>query len=371
MKTPLVSVITPTYNRAYCIEATLDSALAQTCGDLEVLIIDDGSTDDTRDVVARRYGRERRVRYVRQENRGVSAARNHGHRLARGEYLAYLDSDDRWLPWKLDLQLACFRRLPEIGMVFTDIDVVDDQGRVVRGAASRSLFESYRRLDVGRPFTATVPLGEVAPNLADVVGDAVVRAGDTFSQMILGNLVWTSTAMIRAPAAAKAGWFDERLSHGEDYDYFLRVSREAPAAFADVATVAYRMGEPDQLTKDPVFSIRMATNYLRSIRRALDDDRARIRLSDEVVRSLLAATHAWIAEESAAIGQGYEAIQHLAQSLRCRRPGWQDARLLALAVMPAPMVGAVRSVLRHARRPPRDLAQPRPRRSSPVIMSSG
>ena len=109
MLNELVSIVVPTYNRGYCIAATLDSVIAQTHKDWEALIVDDGSTDDTADIIQRRYGDDSRVRYVRQENAGVCSARNRGIATARGSFVALLDSDDLWEPWKLELQLAPLR----------------------------------------------------------------------------------------------------------------------------------------------------------------------------------------------------------------------------------------------------------------------
>jgi glycosyltransferase involved in cell wall biosynthesis len=101
MSDGVVTVLIPTYNRAYCLARAIDSALAQSYPHLEVLIVDDGSTDSTRKLVEGTYGGDRRVRYLYQPNGGVSSARNHGLRQARGDYVAFLDSDDVWKPWKL------------------------------------------------------------------------------------------------------------------------------------------------------------------------------------------------------------------------------------------------------------------------------
>ena len=109
MQAPLVSVVVPTYNRAYCLARTIDSALGQTHPSVEVIVVDDGSVDETAEMVAARYGSDARVRLIRQANAGVSAARNTGLRVARGDYVALLDSDDVWEPWKLELQVACMQ----------------------------------------------------------------------------------------------------------------------------------------------------------------------------------------------------------------------------------------------------------------------
>src|SRR5690349_14194018 len=107
--TPLVSIIVPTFNRAYCLGRTVRSALAQTHAGIEVIVVDDGSTDGTRELVRELMAADGRVRYAFQSNRGVSAARNRGLKLAAGAFVAFLDSDDVWKPWKLELQLACMR----------------------------------------------------------------------------------------------------------------------------------------------------------------------------------------------------------------------------------------------------------------------
>ncbi len=125
---PLVSVIVPTFNGAKHIGATIDSILAQTYRNLEVLVIDDGSTDDTPEVV-RRYGSP--VHYVQQSNAGTAAARNTGVRQSRGEIIALLDHDDLWLPRKLELQVPRFLSAPEVGLVFAGIEFfLHDTGRV-------------------------------------------------------------------------------------------------------------------------------------------------------------------------------------------------------------------------------------------------
>ena len=117
MDSSLVSVVIPTYNRADCLVQTLSSVFGQTHTELEILLVDDGSTDGTRALIERHWGNDSRLRYLFQSNRGVSAARNYGMREARGAYLALLDSDDAWMPWKLEAQLACLAAFPEAGMI--------------------------------------------------------------------------------------------------------------------------------------------------------------------------------------------------------------------------------------------------------------
>ena len=172
----LVSVIVPTYNRAYCLARTVDSALSQTHRNVEVVIVDDGSTDDTGALVEAKYGLEPRVRYYRQNNTGISGARNAGLLRARGDYVALLDSDDVWLPWKLEVQLACMRAHPDLGMTWTDMIAVDPDDKITDEAYLRhmygaygwypttdSLFKDSQPLEDLSPATAAATAGRGAP----------------------------------------------------------------------------------------------------------------------------------------------------------------------------------------------------------------
>lgn len=119
-RAPRVSVILPTYNRERLLPRALDSALAQTLTDLEVLVVDDGSRDGTRAMLAERYGAEPRVRVLAKANGGTASARNHGLDHARGEFVAFLDSDDAWLPGCLASQVAVLEAHPEASLSVCD-----------------------------------------------------------------------------------------------------------------------------------------------------------------------------------------------------------------------------------------------------------
>ena len=290
----LVSVVIPTYNRACVVGAAIESVIAQSYGCVEVIVVDDGSTDDTKQVVAC-YGE--RVRYVHQPNAGVSAARKLGLRHARGEFVAFLDSDDRWFPWKLDAQVAILRRFGDIGMVWTDMRAVDDQGAVLQETYLRTFYSAYNVVRIENECNLRGRLDAVWPGAPSEAASRPVYVGDIFSAMILGNLVHTSTVLLRRDRLVQVGGFDTSLaSSGEDYEYHLRTCFFGPVGFLDAASIDYRIGASDQLTA-PQFMVPMARNSLTTVRRWLDRGGERVRLPRETVRRRLADSYTWLGEE--------------------------------------------------------------------------
>ena len=123
-KAPLASIVIPCYNQAHFLPEAIESALSQTHRPIEVIVVDDGSPDNAAEVVAR-YPH---VRYVRQENRGLGGARNTGFRVSKGEYILFLDADDRFMPDAAAAHLSCFAKHPEAGFVVGDIDNISLDG---------------------------------------------------------------------------------------------------------------------------------------------------------------------------------------------------------------------------------------------------
>jgi glycosyltransferase involved in cell wall biosynthesis len=331
---PLVSVVIPTYNRASLVTRAVESALAQTYAPVEVVVVDDGSTDDTRARLGREFEGDARVRCVYQPNGGPARARNAGFAEARGAYLALLDSDDRWHPWKLAAQVACMERQPELGMTWTDMAMVDPSGRVADPAHLRTMYSAYGLVAIEQIFPRSVPLREIIPEMAPVVGGARLRMGEIFSRMILGSLVHTSTVLLRRERLQRVGGFDESLRRtGEDYDFHLRTCREGPVGLLDLATIHYQQGMPDRLTADHL-KVHMMENALRTVERAIARDRAAIDLPESTLRKRLARLHASIALERLQRGEPALARRHYLESLR-RRP-WQPelAKPLLFALLP-------------------------------------
>ncbi|MBI3999274.1 MAG: glycosyltransferase [Candidatus Omnitrophica bacterium] len=184
MKFPLVSVIIPTYNREHLLVDAVESVLSQTFKDYELIVVDDGSTDGTEEIIKRKY--DGKIRYFKQENQGISGARNRGIREAKGEYIAFLDSDDLWLPEKLEKQVAFLDSHPEVGLICT---------KLWRYAIGK---ESEKRL-CPEYFSA---------EFKDL--------------LVSNNYVPTTTVMVRKECLDQIGLFDTNLSVAEDFDLWLR-----------------------------------------------------------------------------------------------------------------------------------------------------
>ena len=347
----LVSVVVPTYNRAYCLQRCVNSVLEQSYPHVEVLLVDDGSQDGTEDLVKSRYGGDDRVRYVFQANRGVAAARNRGFSLAQGEFVALLDSDDVWKPWKLELQVAVMAHLPEVGMVWTDMEAVDATGTVCDRKYLRTMYDAYRWFpDSASLFSGSCALSSIAQNLSALVGDVWVSFGNIFSPMIMGSLVHTSTVLIRKSRLARVGGFQERFRYaGEDYDFHLRTCREGPVAFVDVSSIQYQIGRGDQLTR-PRYKAFVAVHSLKTIRPILDEDRSRLLLSQSQVDGILANSYEWLGETLLDRGKNHYARRWFHESLRHQPFRVRTYYLIALSMFLPSMLQRARQVVGRLKR---------------------
>ncbi|GAP13465.1 glycosyltransferase [Longilinea arvoryzae] len=209
---PKVSIIIPTYNSARFLPATLQSVLAQTYRDYEILVVDDGSTDDT-PAVLQPYRYE--ITYIHQENKERSAARNNAIDQASGEYVAFLDSDDLWAPEKLKRQVAVLDAHPEVALVYCQARYIDENGQ---------------------------PTAFCGDWIDGPKGDELVIA-DYFEALLGGNVIsgGGSTSMVRRWMLNQVGPFDVTLNHGEDWDVWLRLSRLGPFAYLPEPLTSYRV----------------------------------------------------------------------------------------------------------------------------------
>jgi glycosyltransferase involved in cell wall biosynthesis len=205
------SVIIASYNYGRFLEEAVRSVQEQTVDDLEIIVVDDGSTDDTPEVLSRI--REPRLRAHRIPNSGVSVARNTAMRLARGEFIAFLDADDRWKPTKLERQVAMMESEPELGFIFTNLTRFTEEGPLP-----------------GAQFDFNPGLPRV-PTRASRDGGGRVITADTFSSLVLHHLpTWPSTVMVRA-AMVRGIEFPPRVRICEDLHYFMRIAPHVQAGY--------------------------------------------------------------------------------------------------------------------------------------------
>jgi hypothetical protein len=337
----LVSVLIPSYNRAYILATAIDSVLAQTYRPIEVIVVDDGSRDDTRAVVAR-YGDQ--VRYIHQSNGGLAAARNTGLAAARGEFIAFEDSDDAWLPWKLKVQVAVLQRFPQVALTWTDMTAISEQGTQIAERYLRTGYSPYGRFPEDELFPHTARVGDVCPDCAPEVADAVVRYGDIFSSMFIGNLVHPPTVLMRRDAVHRAGGLDLAFNATcEDYEFFCRVARWGQGALVDAPGMLYRIGADDQGTH-PTRGLYQARGYLAAVQRRLVEDRDRLQLPASVIQQTLAEAYAWVGNEEFAVAAGLGAALFIWKSLRLNWRQGHLLKLLPLSLLPPPLFRLVRSL---------------------------
>lgn len=207
----LVTVVIASYNMGLYLPIALRSALDQTYRDIEVVVVDDGSTDDTHDVV-KQFLDDARVRYVRQANGGQARAKNRGIQEAKGAFVAFLDADDVWLPTKLERQIPLFRS-QAVGVVFCRSIEIDAAGSEVR----RLDFPLYR--------------------------------GSISGELLMFNFVGFSTSVVRRQCFERHGVFREDLGMGIDYEIWLRFSAHSEFDYVDAPLVHYRVW-PGQMSRN-------------------------------------------------------------------------------------------------------------------------
>lgn len=213
---PAVSVVVTCFNYGRYVAACLESVLAQTYQDFEVVVVDDGSTDDSAEIITR-FLSDGRVRLIRQANGGQAKAKNVGVAASSAELVAFLDADDLWEPQKLERQCALFSE-PAVGVVYSRATYLDH---------------------AGRPATIT-PHG---PHLTP-------RRGDVTSYLFFDNFVPFSSSVFRRTALEGRPPFDESLQMGIDWDLWLRTSVKYRFDFVDAPLMHYRVGHPDQMSRN-------------------------------------------------------------------------------------------------------------------------
>lgn len=279
---PLVSVIVATYNMGQYLRQAVESILTQSHANVEVIIVDDGSTDGT-PAVTDQLVADPRVRVHRQANAGQAAAKNKGIELSGGNFVAFLDADDVWIEDKLRQQLPLFDDRPQVGVVYSDYDCMDGEGK---------------RLSKAPTF---------------------MHRGKISGRLLIENFVSFPTAVVRRECIEKCGVFDLTYGMGIDYDLWLRISAHYEFDFVPAATVRYR-----------IWSGQMSKNYrkrydsaIRIMRRFLDENPSAV--ESETVRAAWA--HTYLGRGDAILWNEKDRRAALVDYLRalCYRPGYWAA----------------------------------------------
>ena len=228
-----VSIVIPTYNRAHLICRAVESALAASSPGDEIIVVDDGSTDDTEKVLAPHRDR---IRYLRIPNGGAGAARNYGVKEAKHPLVAFLDSDDAWMPDKLYLQRMIMQSRPDIVLSCSDFMVVNSSGEVVHRFRLSAWHGDQRSWDdilaPGIPFSSIAPLPQGRQDFS-------THIGDLYLPLMRALYVCVSTAIIRKDIVGEALRFPEDLRIYEDWECFGRVARFGPTAYLACETIWY------------------------------------------------------------------------------------------------------------------------------------
>ena len=301
---PNVSVVIPAYNCAEFLPAAIESVLAQTYSDLEIIVIDDGSTDETLSAVTRYLDR---IHFLRQPNKGLPGARNTGIRAARAPFIALLDADDTWLPEKLELQMPRFTD-PAVGIVYSDFSVRYADGRQQA---------SYL---VNRPLAAE---------------------GYVFEPYIQSRFLFPSTMVLRRELVEACGLFDEQMLACEDIELFARILLRCKVARIDRALMVRYEGAHN-ITAN---SAKLNRYTILALRKVLAKEPRLPKSARGVVYRELGRQYLWAGYADFQHGRMSEARRHLVRSMR------YDARqtraclpLLAASFLPQPMLKRLREV---------------------------
>ena len=243
MRDPAFSVVVPAYDAEETIARTIRSVLTQTDPDLELIVVDDGSTDSTPEVVERAAGGDPRLRLFRQANQGTAAARNTGIGLARGSFISLLDNDDLWLPGFIAAVRAGFGSAPEAGLAYTDVWILDDNAkRILRERGLDGYGYPPSRMDSER----------------------------LLLELLRINFITAATATMRREVVEEVGVFDPLIQGSDDYDLWLRIAAAGYGAIRPPGCLAVLRDRPGSQSKNRLMMARGLCEVLLRSARELD-----------------------------------------------------------------------------------------------------
>ena len=257
-----VSVVIPSFNRAALLLRTLESIFAQRSPAAEIIVVDDGSTDDTFSVCA---GYGDRIRYIHQQNAGLSAARNTGIRASSCEWVALCDSDDLWEPSKLEIQLHLTRAV-QADWSATSFHLIDDDDRLIDSGRAAST-QTFAVLSETGTDLRTHLAGSIALTSIRFLGSNFeVFSGSTLELLFQGNVVLPSSTLVAKHVFDRVGLFDEQFRVAEETEFFLRAAAATRGAFIDADLTSYRTGGPSIIRSGDTSPL--IRNALKSVDRA-------------------------------------------------------------------------------------------------------
>ncbi len=230
---PKVSVVVTCYNYGKYVAGSLESLQNQTFSDFEVIIVDDGSTDNSEEQISP-FLQDKRFRYIKQKNGGQANAKNRGIKESHGEFIAFLDADDLWLPEKLEKQILLFAH-HDVGIVYSGVSCIDTE--------SKPIF-----MEKGGKYLQP-------------------RRGKVITYFIYDNFIPFSSVIVRKDCFDSMGMFDESLAMGIDWDLWIRFSTKYQFDFCDEAFLLYRIGHSGQMSKNLMERIRCADRIIDKFKR--------------------------------------------------------------------------------------------------------
>jgi glycosyltransferase involved in cell wall biosynthesis len=288
MTSPVVSILMPVFNGAAYVGRAIESALAQTYPDFELIIVNDGSTDNSAEVI-RPYLADPRIRYLAQPNGGVAAARNAAIRVAQGRYIGFLDQDDLWLPEKLRLQVQYLDEHPDVGLVHAVQSYIDSDGR-------------HTRLSFDDGFAKV--------------------SGWCFKDLFIRNRIAVLTVLARKSVLDSIGPLNETIPGGDDYEMWLRISKHFPIGHLDQVLAHYRTHESNvsndyfRMTRTDLGAIQSILQRYPEARRELGSRVVDARLFE--LNYQLGGWYMWKAQDCyRAKGYYWQAIRSRPRCLKC------------------------------------------------------
>jgi glycosyltransferase involved in cell wall biosynthesis len=280
----------------------VESALRESADGDEVIVVNDGSTDETESVL-RSYGT--RIRYIYQKNSGAGSARNHGVREARNRLIAFLDSDDEWMPGKMALQRAVFQAHPEVAFCFTDFATKDAQGEVTRRYLQYWTDDCRSWEEILGP-AVKLSTGVEAPTS---IADTDLHVGDLYLCELTANYVSTFTLMVNRETAANALIFAEDIPTFEDWECYGRLAKTGPGAYLDCET-AWNYGHSGSRLTD-ANALERSTARIKILQRVWGQDASFLRHHSELYMRTIALQRIVRIKELLTLGRASEARAEL------------------------------------------------------------